>query len=617
MRPLSEAETAQLRHICPSFLSPDRLVRYAEDLRITCPGGTLEPGDLNNHDVVGASMDALMEAGDLQHHMLKDKVNCCSKRSFIVGMTGTTDDQTLARVCGAWMKSHPTFKKWLEAGQAKLTSCRSSQHDRGIMCTRCDAFSALRARQLGDNVVAVHQAGPRLWGEDDYKAVIGATRGAPHSTTTLRKIMQSPPYDWLSCKAATRTGDYPPDEVCSWCPSWRKHLCVCGAQVATVVPPSVVIAGDLATISGAPTIFCGTLCVRNTYVPTTRFPELRRWLQDRDGRGRRVRAVDIFGSISGSDPPLVDRLLCAHGQHGAPPAFPAHWVPVQVTIDSFGRDNAERIAARARALFMRQADPAGSTSPLDSVLPAFGNCRKQAEVNRQFNNALHGGIDVGDAVKNASMAAWGNSRFLARNKTLRWYPSARQAVIPVIHTRSARARQPRGDDDNVEDEATAVAAAGEGGASASSTVSVVESFYDPTVFTSKGAFDEWLATGEDVWVYTTTRREEMLCVLKHGIHAIFTILSAAAGKPGGSAGFHLRPLTSWSVLMYAATFGFHKMDVWGGEGNVYLLLMKETADSALQRAAVYMKTGYTFGNCSDAERRAAALSVPHEWAAGR
>ncbi|OSX77367.1 hypothetical protein BU14_0151s0009 [Porphyra umbilicalis] len=179
MRPLSEAETAQLRHICPSVLSPDRLVRYAEHLRITCPGGTLEPGDLNNHDVVGASMDALMEAGDLQHHMLKDKVNCCSKRSFIVGMRGTTDDQTLAHVRGAWMKSHPTFKKWLEAGLAKLTSCRSSQHDRGIMCTRCDTFPALRARQLGDNVVA-HQAGPRLWGEDDYKAVISATRGAPH-----------------------------------------------------------------------------------------------------------------------------------------------------------------------------------------------------------------------------------------------------------------------------------------------------------------------------------------------------------------------------------------------------------------------------------------------------
>ena len=159
-----------------------------------------------------------------------------------------------------------------------------------------------------------------------------------------------------------------------------------------------------------------------------------------------------------------------------------------------------------------------------------------------------------------------NLRFLARNNTLRRYPSARQAIIPVTHTTSERAREPRGDEDDVEDEETVAATAGEGGASASSTAahSVVELFYAPKVFSLKGSFDAWLATGEDLWVYTTTRREDMLCVLKHSIHAIFTILSAAAGKPDGSAGFHVRPLTSWSVLMYAAEFGFHKIDFWGG-----------------------------------------------------
>jgi len=152
---LSEAKTAQLREICPSVLSPDRLVRYTEDLRITCPSGTLEPSDVNNHDVVGAITDALMEAGDQEHHMLKDKVHCCSKRSLVVGMTGTTDVQTLARVCGAWINRNPTFNEWLEAVLAKLASCGRSHHDRGIICTGCNAFSARRARQLRDKVLAV------------------------------------------------------------------------------------------------------------------------------------------------------------------------------------------------------------------------------------------------------------------------------------------------------------------------------------------------------------------------------------------------------------------------------------------------------------------------------
>ena len=66
---------------------------------------------------------------------------------------------------------------------------------------------------------------------------------------------------------------------------------------------SGVIADDLDTISGAPTIFCGPLCLQNTCVPTNHFPELRRCLQDRDGRGRGVRAVDICGGVAGSEPP--------------------------------------------------------------------------------------------------------------------------------------------------------------------------------------------------------------------------------------------------------------------------------------------------------------------------
>jgi len=119
-------------------------------------------------------------------------------------------------------------------------------------------------------------------------------------------------------------------------------------------------------------------------------------------------------------------------------------------------------------------------------------------------------------------------------------------------------------------------------------------------------------------VYTTTRREDMLFVLKHGIHAIFTILSAAAGRPGGSASFHLRPLTPWSVLMRAAKCGFRKMDTWGGEGDVCLILMKETPDRALRCAEFYMQMVHKFNrSCTTDDRRAAALCILYEWAAGR
>jgi len=47
------------------------------------------------------------------------------------------------------------------------------------MCSQCDAFTGLRARQLAETFVAMHRAGPRLWGEAEYQAVLAATRGAP------------------------------------------------------------------------------------------------------------------------------------------------------------------------------------------------------------------------------------------------------------------------------------------------------------------------------------------------------------------------------------------------------------------------------------------------------
>jgi len=111
----------------------------------------------------------------------------------------------------------------------------------------------------------------------------------------------------------------------------------------------------------------------------------------------------------------------------------------------------------------------------------------------------------------------------------------------------------------------------------------------------------------------------MLFIAEHGIQEIFTVLVAAAGKPGGSAGFHLRPLTSWSTLKRAARFGFSKMDMWGvPEGNVYLFFVRETPESALRRASAFMNHTYQFGpSATTHTRRASALCVPYEWSLGR
>jgi len=622
LRPFSDEDTAQARRICPLVARPDVLVRYARDLPVSCPGDTFAWADWKSPVVVSAAMRAVMDAGNLRHHMDADNVNCCSKASFVTGMIPDAPANAHSLMNAKWLAAFPTFKLWLEEGLAGLSSCRSAQHDKAMMCSQCDSFTGLRARQLAGKFVAMYRAGPRLWGEAEYQAVLAATRGTPSHISKMRDVMQAPPYNWVHCTthvgaARPRTFDHPLDDNCASCPSWRKYLCVCGAKQPSQVVASVTIAGDLSALSGLETTFCSTLCVRNTYVPSTVFPKLRLWLQDRSGRSRWVRAADLVGGIAANDDPLVDSLLSAHGQHGAPPPFPAHWELVEVTEESFGRDNAARAAERARALFIRRADPAGSTAPLDSVVPAFGSWSRQAAMNRQLKNALRGINNIGEAVKATSVVAWSDPKLQPRNASHRQYPPLRRAVIPVIRTRSARAVKPTGDDDDAEDVAMEAAAMGEEAASASwaADPSVVESFYDSTVFSTKGEFDAWLDTGENLWVYTTTRRDDMLFVLKHGIHAIFTILSAAAGRSGGSASFHLRPLTSWSVLMRAAKFGFSKMDTRGGEGDVYLILMKETPDSALRRAETYMQMVYKFNrSCTTDGRRAAALCILYEWA---
>jgi len=144
------------------------------------------------------------------------------------------------------------------------------------------------------------------------------------------------------------------------------------------------------------------------------------------------------------------------------------------------------------------------------------------------------------------------------------------------------------------------------------------SFFDIAAFASQQAFQNWLNTADDSWVNKSTSRHDMLFVAEHGIHVIFNVMIAAAGNPEGSAGFHVRPLSSWSQLERASWFGFSKMAIWDLHGNVYLFFMRETPDCALRRASNSMRHTYRFDpTAMSGDRRAAALCVLYEWSPGR
>jgi len=467
---------------------------------------------------------------------------------------------------------------------------------------------------MGDKFLALHRAQPRLWGAQDYHMVLGATTGALLDVAWARRIMRGAPFFWVACRnrdSIRAVVDHPAEDACVSCPQHKKYRCECGAAVSTRRSPSTVIAGDLSILCGLTTIFCSIQCVQNAYLPTSAFPHLRLWLQERPGRTRFVRAVNIFGGIAGRDEVLVDNLLRAHGQHGAPPTFSSRWARVEVTKQSFGENNGARCTASTNALLMRCRDPAGATCSLDAVLPAYAISHRQAAVNRQFGNALRGNASAGDAVRDTSVVWWGDRR----NNTHRGYPEVRRAVTAVLClsvARSERLAAAEADDEDVNTAAEADAVKADGG------IEIVESFFDTTAFASQQDFQHWLDTADDSWVYTTTSKHDMLFVAEHGIHAIFTQMVAAAGKPGGSAGFHLRPLSSWSQLEMAARFGFSKMAFWDLDGDVYLFFLRETPDSALRRAATFMRHTYRFDPTATSEdRRAAALCVPYEWSLGR
>lgn len=224
LRPFSDEDTAQARRICASVARLDVLVRCASDLPVSCPRGTFTWVDWKNPFVASTAMRAVMDAGNLRHHMDADNVNCCSMVSFVTGMIPDAPANAYPLVNAKWLAAFPTFKLWLEEGLAGLFSCRSAQHDKVIMCSQCEAFTGLCTGQLVERFVAMDRAGPQLWWEAEYQAVLAATRGTPLHISKMRDVMQAPAYNWVFCTthvgaAGPRTFDHPPDDNCALCPS--------------------------------------------------------------------------------------------------------------------------------------------------------------------------------------------------------------------------------------------------------------------------------------------------------------------------------------------------------------------------------------------------------------
>ena len=114
--------------------------------------------------------------------------------------------------------------------------------------------------------------------------VFGATAGAISDVAWARRIMRGPPFFWVACRNRASTCavvDHPAEDAFASCSQHRKHRCECGTAVSTRRSSSTITAGDLSILCGLTTIVCSTECVRSTYLPTSAFPHLRLWLQER------------------------------------------------------------------------------------------------------------------------------------------------------------------------------------------------------------------------------------------------------------------------------------------------------------------------------------------------
>lgn len=123
----------------------------------------------------------------------------------------------------------------------------------------------------------------------------------------------------------------------------------------------------------------------------------------------------------------------------------------------------------------------------------------------------------------------------------------RRTITPKLCLSSAqneRVPAPAADDEDENTQAEVNAA------KATKGVAVVESFFHTNAFSYENEFQNWLSTGDDMWVYTTTSRQDVLVIAEYGIHSIFAVC-CGGGKAGRQRG--LPPLPA--VVLVAAGAG--------------------------------------------------------------
>jgi len=229
-RPFSTEERTQARLACPQLLSPAELVRYGPGFRVSWPGSSFSWTDRNDRVVVGNAFKAVMSV-PVRTHMERDGVNSLSKKAFLMSMV--MDVPTAGHyvtVLNIVETHHANFLRWLAHGLAQLTLCYLAQHDRRLLCCRCDAFIARRNGLMGDAVASLHRSAPRAWGLEEYRDALSSTGGGTSHAGRLRAVLRAAPYQWVSCGSRTIV-DHPADKACAGCPPHRKFRCVCGAAV--------------------------------------------------------------------------------------------------------------------------------------------------------------------------------------------------------------------------------------------------------------------------------------------------------------------------------------------------------------------------------------------------
>lgn len=333
------------------------VVRYGNDRPFTREGGTIRWEDRASDVVVANAAEAVMAAGCLTAVMRADRVNVVTKKLVVSAMltsipAGTT--VSAIRCACDRILSHPTFSSWLDLGLQKLTKCHKAYHMKDSMCIECPRRIEGAVLAVSDAVRALHPTMPRAWSTEDIRTVCSVSGFSKNATLAreVQRMLHKPPHRWVSCdqRAYATTLCHPGDDLCVWCPDWRRYQCVCSGRLPVhQVRPSVNIANDLAAIGGLLIRFRSFTCVINYFAPTQLFRHLRLWMQGRNGRSRFVRAVDIFGGLSEADGRAVEDMLHSHGQFGPLPPFPC-WATTTLCQEDFPRGATVRLRERLRLI---------------------------------------------------------------------------------------------------------------------------------------------------------------------------------------------------------------------------------------------------------------------------